>query len=367
MKRLLCIISSLNAGGAETFLMKVFRQMPPEKYCLDFIVSAENGCYTNEVLEHGGKIYCIPMRTKHPLRAMSAIYMIVKKNKYSAVVKFGDTSIGVLDLIAAKLGGAKHLGFRSCNALTGLSWKQRMINTLLRPVLNSIADIKLAPSMLAAEFTFGKRQAHRNVHLIHNAVDLSIYHFDPIGRARIRNEFSLDKKFVVGHIGRFNKQKNHRYLLEIFRKILDRNEDAVLLLIGTGELQEEIRKQAEQLGILSNIVFTGVRFDIPQILSAMDVFVFPSFHEGMPNTVIEAQSTGLPCVIADTITEEANITGLVQYLPLEEAPMYWAEKALAAANQPRKNTKQDFVDHGYDMSAVSQEFVSLIYRKNPEK
>lgn len=361
MRRILCIISSLDAGGAETFLMKVFRSLDPKEVSLDFIVSAENGCYNDDVIERGGRIYCIPLRTEDLVGAMTQIYKIVKKHRYSAVLKLGDTSIGVLDLLAAKLGGARHLAFRSCNALTGLSWKRRICNILLQPVLNLIADVKIAPSMLAAEFTFGKKQAHKNVHLIHNGVDLSVYQFTPSGRAQIRKEFSLEDRLVVGHIGRFNKQKNHRFLLEVFRKILVKNANAVLLLTGTGELQQEIRQQAAALGILESIVFTGVRFDIPQILSAADVFVFPSFHEGMPNTVIEAQATGLPCVIADTITREADITGLVQYLSLEDLPEVWAEKALVAASQPRRNTKQDFIDHGYDMDVVAREFVSLIF------
>lgn len=361
MKRLLCIVSSLNAGGAETFLMKVSRVLSPEEYQLDFAVSEEKGCYTQEVLERGGKIYFVPMRTQNFWSAFTGIVSIVKQNKYDYVLKLGSNSLSIIDLVAANVGGARHLALRSCNALTGLSVSQKMINTMLRPVVNLLTTVKLAPSMLAAEFTFGKKQAHKNVHLIHNGVDLSVYQFTPSGRAWIRKEFSLEDRLVVGHIGRFNKQKNHRFLLEVFRKILDKNANAVLLLTGTGELQQEIRQQAAALGILESIVFTGVRFDIPQILSAADVFVFPSFHEGMPNTVIEAQATGLPCVIADTITREADITGLVQYLSLEDLPEVWAEKALVAASQPRRNTKQDFVDHGYDMDVVAREFVSLIF------
>lgn len=361
MKRLLCIISSLNAGGAETFLMKVFRLLPSEEYRIDFIVSEENGCYTSEVLDMGGKIFFVPTRRSDLHGAFTSIKAIVKNNRYDHVLKLGSSSTAVIDLIAAKCGGATCLALRSCNALTGLSWKEKTINMILKPVVNRVSSLKLAPSMLAAEFTFGKKQAHKNVHLIHNAVDLSVFHFDSEGREKIRNEFSLNNKFVVGHVGRFNQQKNHSFLLKVFQEILNRHENAILLLVGAGELREEIFKQADKLGILSSIVFTGVRFDIPQMLSAMDVFVFPSFHEGMPNTVIEAQATGLPCVIADTITPEADITGLVQYLSLEETAGHWAGTALAAAKQPRRDTKQDFIDHGYDMALVAWEFVSLIF------
>ena len=147
---------------------------------------------------------------------------------------------------------------------------------------------------------------------------------------------------------------------DIFQKIKELRPDAKLVLVGKGELENELRTKAETLGILDSIIFTGVRRDVPDLLSAMDVFVFPSFYEGMPNTVIEAQATGLPCVIADTITREANITGLVTYLPLN-APEIWAETAINAANtDERKNTEADFKKHGYDLSSVVERFVALI-------
>lgn len=361
MKRLLCIISSLDAGGAETFLMKVARALPTEEYQLDFVVSAEDGCYTREVLDRGGRIFFVPMRTRDLPGAMKALRRIVRDHRYEAVLKLADNPIGVMDLLAAKAGGAKRLAFRSCNALTGLSRKQKLINSLFRPVLNRVADVKLAPSLLAAEFTFGKNQARERVHLVHNAVDLSVFRFDPDGRCDVRKEFGLEDKLVVGHVGRFSKQKNHRFLLEVFRKIKEKEPRAVLVLTGTGELEEDIRRRAEELGVLSSVIFTGVRFDIPQVLSAMDVFVFPSFHEGMPNTVIEAQATGLPCVIADTITPEADITGLVQYLPLEEDAGVWADAALEAVRPQRADTRQCFADRGYDMQTVAREFVALIF------
>lgn len=360
MKRILCILSSLDVGGAETFLMKVYRVLPPEKYQFDFIVSEENGCYTQEVLNRGGKIYKIPLRTKDPAGALDGIRKIVRENGYRHVLKLGDSPIASLDLIAARMGGARCLAMRSCNALTGLSRKQKCVDALFRPVLNAAANVKLAPSMLAAEFTFGKRQAHKNVHLLHNGVDLTVFHYDEDGRRRIRQEFVLSDKLVIGHVGRFHEQKNHLFLLEVFRKIRNIRTDAVLLLVGTGNLEASIHCRVKELGLEDAVIFAGQRFDIPQLLSAMDVFVFPSFHEGMPNTVIEAQAAGLPCVIADTITPEADITGLVDYLPLTASPEYWAQKALAAVKEERRETGQDFLSHGYDIESVAKELLELL-------
>ena len=360
MKRVLCIISALVAGGAETFLMKVYRVLPPDAYQLDFIVSEENGCYTDEVLQRGGRIFVIPKRTEDFWGAMKAITNIVRQNKYEAVIKLGNPSIAGLDLIAARMGGAKKLAMRSCNAPTGLSAKDRCVNALFHPVLNTAANVKIAPSMLAAEFTFGKHHARKDVTLLHNGVDLDVFRFDEEGRKDIREEFSVQDRFVVGHIGRFHRQKNHRYLLEVFSKIREQRQDAALLIVGIGELEEQIREWAQELGLEESVIFAGQRFDIPRLLSAMDVFVFPSLHEGMPNTVIEAQATGLPCVIADTITPEADITGLVTYLPLTEDKKPWADMALSVASEGRRNTSADFIAKGYDIRMVAEEFVNLL-------
>jgi len=361
VKRILCILSSLEAGGAETFLMKVSRALPADAYQLDFVVSKTGGCYTEEVLERGGRIFFVPLRTKKPVSAMIEMARIVRDNRFDCVLKLTDTPLGVVDLIAAKIGGAKKLAVRSCNALSGLSWKKRVLYGALRPLLNWLTDVKIAPSMLAAEFTFGKREAHRNVHIVHNAVDLRVFCFDPAGRKTIRDEFGLKDKFVVGHIGRFAHQKNHPFLLETFKFIHDKVPNAVLMLVGTGALMEQAQKKAEQLGILSSVLFLGQRFDIPQILSAMDVFVFPSFHEGMPNTVIEAQATGLPCIIADTITRDADITGLVQYLSLDSGASNWADAACSKMDAgERSDTKLAFEKAGYDIERVASHLCELL-------
>lgn len=340
--------------------MKISRSVPPESCQFDFIVSEEGGCYTQEVLDRGGRIHKIPLRTKDPLSAFGSIRRIVRDNQYDVVLKLGENALASVDLVAARLGGAKILALRSCNAPTGMSRLSKGIHAALRPLANAVTTVKLAPSTLAAEFMFGKRAARRDVHLLHNGVDLTIFRYNADGRQKIREEFSLTDRLVVGHIGRFHRQKNHLFLLEVFARLREFRQDAVLLLVGIGDLERSVREHAEKLGISDSVIFAGQRFDIPQLLSAMDVFVFPSFHEGMPNTVIEAQATGLPCVIADTITREADITGLVQYLSLEQSPECWAQTALSAVTEEWPNTAQAFLDKGYDIKQVAEELMQLL-------
>lgn len=365
MKRLLCILSSLDAGGAETFMMKIFRSLP-EYYKIDFIVSAKSGFYEKEVLELGGSIFRVPLRTKQPIKTFKAIYDVVKDNHYTHVLKLCDTPIGVYDLLAAKMGGAKVLCVRSCNAGSSNSKLGTLVNDFLRPFLNIMTDVKIAPSRLAAEFTFGKAEVEAGkVKFIHNGVDLNVYKFDKDNREKNRKEFGIaEEQLVIGHIGRFNQQKNHKFLIEVFAEVLKQKPDALLMLVGDGEKKSEIKEQIKSFGIEESVIFTGIRSDVPTLLSAMDVFVFPSFYEGMPNTVIEAQATGLPCVIADTITKEAEVTECVNFMSLSDSAESWADKALTLFEKDKENRfcyGDKMKNAGYDIGSCVKRFIGLVF------
>lgn len=362
MKRVLCIVSSLNTGGAETFLMKLYRTFDRNSYQMDFVVN-EAGIYDEEVKNLGGKIYTTPLRTKHPINSFFALKRIVKENKYEYVLKLCDTPIGVIDVLAAKLGGARRVGVRSCNASANIGKPRKAFCFVLRPLLNSISDYKVAPSELAARFTFGDREVDEgNVQLLHNGIDIKKYQFDKKQRECIRKQYSVDEDtFLVGHIGRFSKQKNHAFLIEVFKEIVRKRTDSVLLLVGSGELEYQIKNIAKQYGLLDKVIFTGVRSDIPALLSAMDVFVFPSFYEGMPNTVIEAQANGLPCVISDAITREAGITKSVTFIALKEDADKWADKALAQKRASVEESRKVMITAGYSINDVVNRFCEIIF------
>lgn len=361
MKRVLCIVSSLNAGGAETFLMKLYRTFDPNEYQMDFVVNAE-GIYDSEVKQRGGVIYTTPLRTEHPMKSFWALKYVVSKGNYKYVLKLCDTPIGVIDVIAAKLGGATRVGVRSCNASANMGLAKRTFCNAVRPLFNHLLDYKIAPSELAARFTFGEKTVDRGgVQLLHNGINLDEYRFDEARRVRIRTEFSLDRSFVVGHIGRFSKQKNHAFLLSVFKEIVKRRNDAVLMLVGSGELENNIKSLAKEYGVLDRVIFTGIRSDVPALLSAMDVFVFPSFFEGMPNTVIEAQACGLPCVISDSITQEARITGLVSYLSLKEDAAKWADVALSQRRTMNDEITEEIASAGYSIDQVANRFCEIVF------
>lgn len=362
MKRLLCIVSAMDAGGAETFLMKIYRMLDTSKYQMDFCVNVKApGIYDEEIIRRGGKIYFVPPKSQGIRAFEQGLQEVIRNNGYQYVMRITSNAMGFLDLKIAKKAGAVRCCARSSNSSDGGSMRSRIAHRLGRMLYGKYVDVKIAPSDLAAQYTFGEK-AYKNgeVHILHNAVDLSVYQYNETARKEIREAFSIPADaMLIGHIGRFDVQKNHAFLIDIFAEISKQREDARLLLIGKGPLEEEIRTKVHALQLDEKVIFAGVRADVPRLLSAMDVFVFPSFYEGMPNTVIEAQATGLPAVISDAITKEADITGLVEYCPLSEAADVWAKRAIAKFGTVRSNRAEQFTAKQYDIQSVTKEFVKL--------
>lgn len=365
MKRLLCILSSMNAGGAETFLMKIYRQIDRTKYQMDFCINMSEKCfYEDEILSLGGKIYRIPAKSVSLKDFEKQLYNVVNANGYKYVLRITSSAFGFMDLKIAHRAGAEICAARSSNSSDGGSFKSKIAHRLGRILYGKYVNVKIAPSDLAAEYTFGKKAYESGaVNILHNAIDIDQYGFNADTRCRIRSEFGLsDDTTIVGHVGRFMTQKNHAFLLEVFSEYLKINGKSILMLVGGGELESAIKQKASELGISDKIIFTGVRSDVSALLSAMDVFVFPSLYEGMPNTVIEAQAAGLPCLISDTITREADITGLVHYLPLGDAGT-WAHLVAELPQVKRETPIQKFKENGYDIETVAEQFVKLIFQE----
>ena len=196
-----------------------------------------------------------------------------------------------------------------------------------------------------------------------NGLDLNKFSFNQEGRNKIKKEFSIEDKLVVGHIGRFNEQKNHVFLLKIFKDINKMNPNSVLLLVGNGELQDKIKQKVKELGLETSVIFAGIRADVPQLLSAMDILVFPSYFEGMPNIILEAQTTGLPCLISDRITEEAKVCDCVKSMPLEKTSSDWANEAMVMKNDNRHSNDSAMREAGYDIGDVAKDFINIVFKE----
>lgn len=366
IKRLLCIVSAMNAGGAETFLMKIYKKLNKKKYQMDFCVNnPKKGFYDDKIEALGGKIFVIPCKSDCLRDFKNGLSEIIQTNEYEHVLRITSNAMGFYDLKIAKDNGAQTCIARSSNSSDGFGIKVKVAHLLGKVLFRKYVDIKMAPSDLAAIYTFGEKVYKKGgVKILHNAVDLDEYKYSITARKRIRNNLNIaEDTFVVGHIGRFSEQKNHTFLLKIFKSIIEKRENSLLVLVGEGELKEKIMDQAIELGIYNHILFLGIRSDIPELLSAFDVFLFPSFYEGMPNTIIEAQATGLKCILADTITREADITGLLIYKSLKDLPDNWAIEALNCIGKERRNTKDAFISNGYDIEQVTRRFEKIIFEE----
>ncbi len=354
----------MNVGGAETFLMKIYRQIDKTKYQFDFCINVKNkSFYEDEISKMGGIIYRIPSKSENVKEFKKQLAKIVSKGKYEYVMRITSSGAGLMDLKIAKRAGARVCIARSSNASDGKGFIPYFAHRIGKLLYGKYADVKIAPSDLAAIYTFGNN-AYKSgaVNILNNAVDINVFHYDEGGRNRIRTEFGISENVkLFGHIGRFMEQKNHVFLLKIFKSIIRENPEAMLMLVGIGPLEEKIKGQIAELELEDKVIFTGVRTDIPQILSAMDAFILPSLYEGMPNTVIEAQACALPCVISDTITTEADITGLVKYASLEASPEFWAKEVIACACKARTDTKQLFIKNKYDIESVTESFATLVF------
>lgn len=364
MKRLLCIISGMNAGGAETFLMKVFRTIDRMEYQLDFAVNIEKeGFYDKEIYALGGKIYHFPAKSAFFWGYVKGLKKIIHDNHYDYVLRITSNAMGFLDLAIAKKAGAKKCIARSSNSSDGASLKVKISHWLGSILFKRFVDVKIAPSSEAAIYTFGKRDYEKGlVNILPNGLDLKYFCYTEIGRESIRREFNIkDSQKVIGHVGRFSTQKNHSFLLHIFEEYHKKEPNSVLMLIGEGGLKTEIQRKVNEMKLDECVIFAGIRVDMPSFYSAMDVFVFPSLYEGMPNAVIEAQSCGLPCIVSDVVTKEANISNNVQYVSLECDVRNWVNKITDCIDNGRLYSIDALRNNGYDIQSAVKRFEMIVF------
>lgn len=359
MERILFIMGNMGLGGAETHTMKVYRNIDREQFQFDFVLNIPEKCYyEDEIKSLGGRIFRVTAKSKSITRNFIDIKNIVREYDYNVVLKCGEQAMSWTEMLAAKLGGANKRIMRSTNSRGDSSILGNLMHYLSRVPLNVFITDKVAPSIEAGEWLFGKR-ACKNLLIINNGIDLSQYAYNHEKRINGRKilEMPMDA-IVLGHVGRFNEQKNHEYLIDIFAEYHKKNEKSYLLLIGDGPLRCKIEEKIKVLGLENFVIFTGNRADVHELYSVMDVFVFPSFYEGMPNTVIEAQANGLKCFVADTITKSANITRNVQYIPLGNVEA-WVDK-LMEFEYERNDCTKSFLQNKYDIKSVTETYVQLL-------
>ncbi|MBQ6928303.1 MAG: glycosyltransferase family 1 protein [Oscillospiraceae bacterium] len=360
MIRVLHMIASLDVGGSQTMMMNIYRKIDRDRIQFDFVIDRpEETYFAAEIRELGGRVYTLPA-----FRGTNAGEIKRDWNNFFYthpeyhILHSHVRSYASLYLPVARAHGVKTI-IHSHSTSTGGGVKGA-VKTVMQLPLRHQADVLMACSRDAGEWLYGKRacQSERFV-LLPNGIDTERFILAPGTRERYRRDLGLEERFVIGNVGRFYDVKNHTFLLDVFQKIREREPRAVLLLVGVGPLQQQMAQKAVDLGVAEDVIMTGNRTDVPELLGAMDVFAFPSLWEGLPMTVVEAQAAGLPCVLSDTITREVDVSPLVEYLPLGDAAQ-WADALLRRRERMDAMDAMDAIRRaGFDIRSSAQKLTEI--------
>jgi len=278
---------------------------------------------------------------------------MMREQHYDIVHIHGSSSLLVIELLAAKLSGIKirivHSHNTTCN--------HRILNLIMKPLFNKLSTYRLACGVDAGKWLFGKQ----DFRVIKNGISLDKFKFNQSVRTEMRNQLGISNKKIVGHVGAFNAQKNHEFLIDVFKELILIDENYVLVLIGDGNKRNDIEKKAVELGVADKIMFLGRRTDIPQLLQAIDIMILPSLYEGLPLVAIEWQAAGLCTIAADTITPEIKLTNLVIFKSLNDTHFEWAETINSMSNQNRIDESRKIRSEGYDINTIADDLISLYY------
>lgn len=346
-KRIAQMLYSMGMGGVENFLMNIYRNIDREKYQFDFILQTNERSYFDDEIEKlGGRIFRIPRFEKHPIKHIVALYRILKNGNYIAFHRHTANSVVFYDMIIAKCAGIKTRIAHSHST----THEHKIINYLSRPFLKMFSTKNLACGIEAGKWLYGKGKFE----VLNNGIDVQKFCFNDNMRKVYRQKLNINDKIAIGHVGRFENPKNHKFLIDMFVKLCEKSDKYELILCGEGSLREKMQIACKEKGIEKKVKFLGARQDVNCILQAMDIFVFPSLYEGLPITLIEAQMSGIPIIMSDKIPAETIYNSNVQVLGISDSYIdEWCEKIIKYKEESinRKNIAEKLIKE-YDVKSI---------------
>lgn len=353
-------------GGVASFIINILRNIDlSDDLKIDIVVSEKiSDFYDDTLKELGIELICLVCnRRTNPL-----VRLIKSSRKFKHIIVTKDYQVIHFNLcnavglvygkIAQKYCRSKRI-VHSHNSMVGSKTKL-LINNVFKNFLFNVPDKRYACSDYAAELLFPSKFLN-NVEIINNGVDLQKFRYNINDREEIRKRLNIGNKILICHIGRYIKQKNHKFLLEVYSSIKNRYPGKTnLLLIGEGDLEESIDKYAKELKIEANIIKIKNTQEVYAYLSASDFFILPSFFEGLPIVGVEAQANGLPCLFSDTITKQVKLLDSTQFLSIKQSPEAWCEKFAEMMNQKevRENCYDKLLSEGFDIVNVSRKILN---------
>jgi len=353
-----------NPGGVEAFLMNYFRNMDPQKIHLDFLCNSyEKIAYEDEILSAGSRTYHITARSSDPMKYKRELRELFKTHaeEYD-VIWVNVSSLANIDyLIEAKRYGIPKRIIHSHNSKNMDSKLRGKVHQLNRRIIDRYATDFWACSDAAAEWFYRKDLLDRVV-LIKNAIDVSKLRFDPEKRFEIRKNYGLDDKFVVGNVGRLHHQKNQSLAIRTYAELVKERPDAELVLIGQGEDEEKLKEEVRSLGLEKSVLFAGVQKNVPEWLSAMDLFLFPSVFEGQPIAALEAEANGLPVLASVEGSPQAKINDNFIHRSISDSPEVWADAVLTMdlGRTDPDRVCENFENAGYEIKHEAKRLETLL-------
>ena len=354
--RIALITGKDTGGGVEAIVMNYYRNIDRSKVQYDFFIDEDSTCtkMKDEIPGLGGKVFMIPPYQKQ-FAYQKELCRLFTENKYPLVYSHLNT-LSVFPLFAAWRAGIPiRIAHNHSTAGKGELMKNIMKYSL-RPFAKLFPTHLCACSKFAGEWLFGKRAMNSGrVKIWQNAVDSSQFAYNEALRTETRRELNLTDKFVIGHAGRFMHQKNHDFLIDIFSEIHKRKSDSVLMLAGDGPLMNAVKEKVNRMGISECVIFLGNVKGIEKYYNAMDIFILPSFYEGLGMVAVEAQISGLPVLCSDEVPDEAAICDNIKFLSLSKNACEWSEEALRiSANHVRHDMSYAAREHGFDIKAQAE-------------
>jgi glycosyltransferase involved in cell wall biosynthesis len=354
--RILHVVVNMNRGGAETLLMNIYRNIDRSKIQFDFLTCRE-GIFDQEIIQMGGTVHRIPYVSDigHFQYIKQLEKFFSNHLEYKIVHSHMDKMSGLV-LRAAKKAGIIHRIAHSHSTSSEGGLITKCYKWYAGRNISPNATKLLACSKQAARWLFSKES--ENSLILKNGIESDRFKYSLKKRVQIREELEInDESFIIGHVGRFSTPKNHIFLIEIFREVIKVRSNSRLILVGEGPLLPEIKNKVSEYHLEDNVKFLGSRSDVDQLLQAFDLFLFPSFYEGLPVTLIEAQGAGLTCLISDSITKEVDLgLDLIEYYPLSDRKV-WIEriKTIGVSKEQRTLSNHVLSRKGYDIKDTTKQ------------
>ena len=348
---------SHNTGGIERSLLRLAQHVDRQQFDFDFLdLTGGAACFRDELIELGGRFHNVTPRSVSPWQNRRQLRTLFREEHFDVLHLHVNTlsyvqparialRVGIPVIIHSRAAGWPNLGVR------------RVLHEANRHFLPWPQIERVAVSRQAGDWLFGRKSDFK---VVNNGIDVERFAFTDARRSQMRSALGLSDKFIVGHVGMFSPVKNHSFLLQTFEAISRSRNDAVLILIGEGPLKEDIKAETARRGLDEKVRFLGSRRDVPELLAAMDLLVFPSISEGFPNTILEAQCAGLPCLVSDNVTPEVVLSADCLRLPLDSGAEYWASLVPRIEGcRDRSAGAQRIRDAGMSVESEVEEIQSL--------